>query len=211
VAADRKISNPLALAVLTLLLERPMHPYEMVTTLRARGKEDSINIKYGSLYTVVRALHRDGLISEAETVREGRRPERTVYAVTDSGRREVRDWLRALLGELTQEFPRFLAGLSLMPALPPDEVIALLEQRATRVAKQIERYHTRMADATARGVAELFLVEDDYRLALYRAELDWLRSLVAALRDGTLGGVDGWRRFHEESGPPDAAAREPQP
>jgi DNA-binding PadR family transcriptional regulator len=210
-AADRRISNPLALAVLTLLLERPMHPYEMVTTLRARGKEDSINIKYGSLYTVVRALHREGLISEAETVREGRRPERTVYGLTDAGRLEIRDWLRALLGELKQEFPQFLAGLSLMPALPPDEVIVMLEQRAGRVAEQIERYRTRMAGAAAEGVHEIFLVEDDYRLALYRAELDWLHALVGALRDGTLGGVDDWRRYFEESGPPETAAREPEP
>ncbi|MGH3322378.1 MAG: helix-turn-helix transcriptional regulator [Streptosporangiaceae bacterium] len=195
--SERKIANPLALAVLTLLQERPMHPYEMVATLRARGKEDSINIKYGSLYTVVRALRREGLVEESETVRAGRRPERTVYALTDRGRREIGDWLRELLGELKPEFPHFLAGLSLMPALPLDEVAKLLEGRAARVAERMEMYRSRMAETTDQGVAEIFLVEDDYRLALDRAELEWLRGLVAALRAGTITGVRGWREYHE--------------
>ncbi|MGH8932475.1 MAG: PadR family transcriptional regulator [Egibacteraceae bacterium] len=194
---DRKISNPLALAVLTLLQERPMHPYEMVATLRARGKEDSINIKYGSLYTVVRALHRDGLVEEAETVRAGRRPERTVYALTDPGRREIRIWLTELLGELKPEFPQFLAGLSLMPALPVDEAVEILEQRATRVAARIERYRTRIVAATDQGVDEIFLVEDGYRLALDEAELEWLRALVTGLRTGAITGVEGWRDYHD--------------
>lgn len=196
----RKTSNPLALAVLTLLQERPMHPYEMVTTLRERGKEDSINIKYGSLYTVVRALHREGLVAEAETVRVGRHPERTVYSLTERGERETRSWLSDLLGEPRQEFPAFLAGLSLMPALPYSEVVGLLKQRAERLAARIEAYRTRVADATERRLAEIFLVEDDYRLTIDRAELEWVDRLVASIESGTLGGIDGWRDYHEKRG-----------
>ena len=52
----RRVSNPLALAVLACLTERPMHPYEISTTLRTRGKEQSIKLNYGSLYAVVEAL-----------------------------------------------------------------------------------------------------------------------------------------------------------
>jgi DNA-binding PadR family transcriptional regulator len=196
VGEERRISNPLALAVLTLLLEGPTHPYEMVVTLRGRGKEDSINIKYGSLYTVVRALVRDGLIEEAGTARAGRRPERTVYQLTDKGQAEIRDWLSELLGEVKQEFPQFLAGLSLMPALPIDDAVALLERRATRMAERIERYRTRIADASRQGVDELFLVEDDYRVALDTAELEWIRGLVSSLRAGTLTGAQTWRDYH---------------
>lgn len=195
---NRKISNPLALAVLTLLQERPRHPYEMVTTLRARDKDDSINIKYGSLYTVVRALSRERLIEEAETVRAGQRPERTVYTLTDRGRQEIRDWLRELLGELKQEFPQFLAGLSLMPALPPDEVAGLLESRARRLDERIETYQGRIAGAKDQGVVEIFLVEDDYRVALDRAEREWIHRLVASLRSGTITGVQGWREYHDQ-------------
>src|SRR5579862_3819377 len=64
-------SSPLALAVLALLFERPMHPYEMAATLKQRRKEDSIKLRYGSLYTVIELLLARGLIRAKETAREG--------------------------------------------------------------------------------------------------------------------------------------------
>ena len=103
----RKVDNPLALAVLVLTAERPMHPYEMAQVLRERGKHTSINIKRGSLYTVVRSLQRHGLIEATGTFRQGRRPERTVYALTDAGRAETRDWLRELIAVPEKEFARW--------------------------------------------------------------------------------------------------------
>ena len=75
---QRPFSNPLALAVLVLLYERPMHPYEMATTMRERGKEQSIRLNYGSLYTVIEQLLRAKFISVRETLREGKRPEKTI-------------------------------------------------------------------------------------------------------------------------------------
>src|SRR3954464_173376 len=89
----RRVSNPLALAVLGCLSERPMHPYEISTTLRTRGQEQSIKLNYGSLYAVVESLQKHGLIAARETTREGRRPERTVYEITDAGLEEFEDWL----------------------------------------------------------------------------------------------------------------------
>src|SRR5258708_24569518 len=79
----RSTSNPLALAVLACLHERPMHPYEMASTMRERGKEQSIKLNYGSLYTVVDNLAKHGLIEAQEARREGRRPERTGYPLSD--------------------------------------------------------------------------------------------------------------------------------
>jgi len=87
----RKVSNPLALAVLACLYERPMHPYEIASTLRERHKDDSIKLNYGSLYSVVESLKVHTLIVEQQTAREGNRPERTVYEITDAGRLELID------------------------------------------------------------------------------------------------------------------------
>src|SRR5688572_13214455 len=109
----RPVSNPLGLAVMALLQERPMHPYEMAATLRERVKEQSIKLNYGSLYTVVAALQRAGLIVARQTVREGARPERTVYALTEAGGRELRSWMRDLLSTPVKEYPHFEAALSL--------------------------------------------------------------------------------------------------
>ena len=78
----KRPANALSLAVLTLLFEKPMHPYEMSTTLRHRSKEESIRLNYGSLYAVVESLRKKGLIAVGETLREGNRPERTVYELT---------------------------------------------------------------------------------------------------------------------------------
>src|ERR1700686_1629871 len=93
----RKVANPLALAVLGCLAQRSMHPYEMATTMRSRRQDACIKLNYGSLYTVVEALQRHGLIEAQETEREGRRPERTVYRITEAGSAELFDWLSGLL------------------------------------------------------------------------------------------------------------------
>src|SRR5205823_5342846 len=127
--ASRGRANPLALAVLSCLTERPMHPYEIAATLRQRGKDASIKINYGSLYTVVESLLRRGLIEERETVREGRRPERTVYGITPAGQAEHDDWLGEMISRPEAGFTQFEAALSLMGGLPPIEVLPLLEQR----------------------------------------------------------------------------------
>ena len=56
-------SNPLALAVLVSLYEKPMHPYEVAQTLRTRAKQESVRLNYGSLYAVVETLEKRGLIA----------------------------------------------------------------------------------------------------------------------------------------------------
>src|SRR5947209_9866795 len=111
-AKRRKVGNLLALAVLSYLVQRPMHPYELGRTLRDNGDARSIKFNHGSLYMVVQQLARAGFITERETSREGQRPERTVYALTDEGRAELRDWLLELVGEPQHEYPSFVAALS---------------------------------------------------------------------------------------------------
>src|ERR1700750_3144033 len=133
----RRVSNPLALAVLSCLNERPMHPYEISTTLRARGKKKNIKLNYGSLYAVVESLAKHGLVSPVETTREGRRPQRTVYEITEAGVAEHDDWLAELVSTPQREFTSLEAGLSLMAGLPPDEVARLLEERAERLRLEL--------------------------------------------------------------------------
>jgi DNA-binding PadR family transcriptional regulator len=136
--SKRKISNPLALAVLSCLYERPMHPYEIGMTLRHRSKQESIKLNYGSLYSVVDSLERRGWIASRETEREGRRPERTVYELTERGEVELFDWLRELLAIPVKEYTQFEAGLSLMAGLPPEVVVQLLRQRVVLLTEEIK-------------------------------------------------------------------------
>ena len=129
-AQKRKVGNLLALAVLSYLSQQPMHPYELARTLREHGDDRSIKFNHGSLYMVVQQLAKAGFISEVETSRDGQRPERTVYALTEAGRAEFQDWLRDLVAEPAHEYPRFVSALSLISALPPSEVISLLRHAA---------------------------------------------------------------------------------
>jgi DNA-binding PadR family transcriptional regulator len=198
----RKISNPLALAVLACLYERPMHPYEMATTLRVRNKDQSVKLNYGSLYSVVEALQRAGLIENQETTREGRRPQRTIYRVTDTGIHELLDWLGELLSTPVKEYTQFEAGLSFLPVLAPAEALALLGTRATRLDMELtgrRSVHAHLED----HVPRLFSVEYEYKTMLLEAELQWLRRLIVDIESGALGGSEFWAEIH--SGDPPAS------
>jgi len=204
-AHRRAVSNPLALAVLACLYERPMHPYEMAATMRERGKEHSIKLNYGSLYTVVDNLARHELIEAGEAHREGRRPERTVYRITSAGRAELEDWMSQLLAEPVKEYPQFEAALSLLPVLHPDKVIGLLRDRESALQKEIAGSRELLETVHQAGLPRLFLIEGEYHVAMREAELSWVRRLVDEFAAGTFESIDGWRHWHETGERPNIA------
>jgi DNA-binding PadR family transcriptional regulator len=193
----RQRSNPLALAIMGCLMERPMHPYEISQTLRYRGKEQSIKLNYGSLYSVVESLRKRGLIEAQETVREGRRPERTVYAITDAGSAEFEDWLSELISTPTREYTSLEAGLSLIGGLHPDETARLLELRARNLDIELRQVGAANDAARELELPEVFLIESVFREAMLRAELEFVRKLAADIRAGSFQGTTTWRRLHE--------------
>ncbi len=201
-AKRRKVSNVLALALLAVLAPgRPMHPYQMVTVLRRTGKEHDMKIKWGSLYTVVQNLEKHGFIEATGSNREGRRPERTIYAITEAGRAELKDWLRELVAEPEKEYPRFEAALSVLGVLPPDEVTELLEERLRALDAGIAGQRAGLEQA-GQQVPRVFLIEGEYALAMREAEATWVRTLLKELTDGTLSGVAEWREYHKTGGVP---------
>jgi DNA-binding PadR family transcriptional regulator len=195
VAEKRKVANLMALAVLATVVQRPMHRYEMASLMRTRGKDRDMNIKWGSLYTVVANLEKNGFLEAIDVTRQGARPERTVYQITDAGRDELVAWTRELIAEPEPEHTRFVAGLSVMAVLPPRDVVELLRRRLQRLTESIDAL--RAAVQQAADVPRLFLIEDEYRIAMTHAEADWTRSLVDELTDGTFPHLDAWQRFHE--------------
>ena len=193
----RKVSNPLALAVLALVAEKPMHPYEMSSTLRERAKEQSIKLNYGSLYSVVESLVRHRLIEVQETVRAGRRPERTIYAITDPGRIELVDWLSELLAVPSKEYLQFEAALSLLPVLSPDEALRLLEARRMRLDADIAASDGILSGWQDESMAYLWAIEHTYVQVLRRAEREFVVDVIDKVRKGELAAIKAWRRAHE--------------
>jgi DNA-binding PadR family transcriptional regulator len=195
-------ANPLALAVLVVLAERPSHPYEIATTLRQRQKHETVRLNYGSLYGVVESLERRGLIEAQETRRSGRLPERTVYRLTESGRIEVHDWLTDLLSTPVKDYPAFQAALSFLPALPPDDVAALLAERAQHLEAGLAQAAATRELAYKAGLPRLFWVEAEYDMVLREAELGYVRQLIADIESGALDGMQWWRAIHDGSDDP---------
>jgi DNA-binding PadR family transcriptional regulator len=191
-------SNPLALAVLVCLYEKPMHPYEVAQTLRTRAKEQSVRLNYGSLYAVVESLEKKGFIKATGTLREGKRPQRTVYEITDEGSLEMTDWLTELIGTPNKEYPAFQAGLSFLPALDPDDALAALRRRAEALTMKLVAMRGAMQAATDAGLPRIFELESEYEERTLSAEFAFVRALVEEMENGTLEGLELWRLFQTE-------------
>jgi DNA-binding PadR family transcriptional regulator len=182
-ATKKRPSNLLALAVLSLLTERPMHPYEMSVMMRHRGHDENIKSSRGSIYTVVEALERDGLVEAREPSREGRRPERTVYSITPAGSELFHDWLHDLLATPNKEYPQFTAALMLVAHIGKDDIIEILQDRMDQIADRLD------ADRNARNqlsglLPRIFVIEGEYDEAMRAAEINWLRMTIAEIKDG---------------------------
>ena len=194
-AAHWSRSNPLALAVLVCLYEKPMHPYEVAQTLRARAKQESVRLNYGSLYAVVESLEKKGFIKATGTVREGKRPQRTVYAITDEGSLEMTDWLTELVGTPGKEYPAFMAGLSFLPALDPDDALAALRHRSEMLTVKLAALRGVEKAARDAGLLRIFGLEAEYEEGQLVAELRFVTALADEMDNGTLEGLDLWRLF----------------
>jgi DNA-binding PadR family transcriptional regulator len=145
---------------------------------------------------VVGQLEKAGFIVAQETVREGRRPERTVYALTAAGRAEAQSWLRELVEEPRHEYPHFVAALSLIAALPPSEVVELLGRRLGRLAEQRAEIRELIDSTLAGGVHPLFIVEEEYRLALLDAESVFVEQFIERITLPETGWGRLWAEFH---------------
>jgi DNA-binding PadR family transcriptional regulator len=193
----RKVSNPLALAVLAMLVERSTHPYDMGRTMRERGKEESIKLNYGSLYTVLEQLLRAGFVAKRRKLRETARPERTIYEITEAGRVELHDWMAELVSTPVKEFRDFEAALALLGVLAPEEAVRLLALRLERLQVRIQEQRAQIDGLVAGGLHPFFLIENEYRLTLETAERDFVEQLLRTLDDEQLQEL--WRSFHRQS------------
>jgi DNA-binding PadR family transcriptional regulator len=206
-ASPPRPRSPLWMVVLALACEEPMHPYRMQTLIKQRGKDQIANVaQSNSVYQTIDALKRAGLIAVRETSRDERRPERTVYEATDLGREALRSWVRSGLSTPAREFPEFPAVLSLLYGVGgAGDLRALLETRA-------QALETRRADfeKPAPGVPRLFLLESEYMNAVARAEIRWLRGVIADIDSGKLAYPtmeEMLRIGQQEGGPSEDAIR----
>lgn len=178
--------SPLAMALLSLVCEEPMHAYRMQQLIKERHKDDVVNVaQRNSVYQTIDRLLRDGLIAVRETTREENRPERTVYEPTAAGRETLQQWMREMLSTPAREFPEFPAALAFLPVLPPGEVMSALRERIAALEARLAAIDAEITES-APFLLRVFLVETEYQRAVLQTELDFVRSLVDDLRSGRL-------------------------
>jgi DNA-binding PadR family transcriptional regulator len=182
---DRTPPSPLALAVLSLLEVGPLHPYGLQRLIRLWGKDAVVNVgQRASLYKTIGRLERAGLVAVRHTERDQSFPERTVYELTDDGRRQGREWLEDMLGSPRNEFPRFPAALSFAMLLGPGDLLALLERRSAALRERVAGLDRELGEYA--HLPRVTLIESEYQRAVVAAELEWVDAVAADLRSGEL-------------------------
>jgi DNA-binding PadR family transcriptional regulator len=180
--------SPLAMVLLAMLAEAPMHPYRMQQLIKGRGKDRIANVAQpNSVYQTIDRLLRDGLIAVHATARAENRPERTAYEITDLGTETLHGWMRTILSAPAREFPDFPAALSLLALLDPADLRPMLEARAEALAARLAELENPPFE-----LPRLFLIEDEYQAVVTRAELDWVRSVVDDLAAGRFTWTREW-------------------
>jgi DNA-binding PadR family transcriptional regulator len=183
--------SSLGLIVLWLLYREPLHVYGMQKLIEHQAKDRVVNVRSrASLYQAIDRLVRLGLVEVLETVRNEGLPDRIVYTITDAGREAARTWLREMLESTGGEYPDFIAAVSILFGLSPEEATQALELR-------VERLEAELADAEASVAASahvprLFLLEEEYRRAVLSAEVSWVRGVIADICAGRLTWSEQW-------------------
>mgnify|MGYP003365626885 CR=1 FL=1 len=172
--------TPMGVMILALLREGDMHPYEMVRLMRARRDERLLTVTNGTLYHTVARLQRAGLIDEVGIDREGNRPERTTYTITDAGTDALVDWLRRELS-IIERPAEFRIALAEAHNLERPDIIDCLRARRSALAEGHTLHRDGLIDARRSGAPEQVLVEFERQEVLLDAELHWLDSLLDRL------------------------------
>jgi DNA-binding PadR family transcriptional regulator len=176
----------LALAVLGLLEDGPLHPYGMQTLIKRWGKNEVVDVgQRATLYKMINRLNDAALIEPSGTSRDQSYPERTLYELTDTGRTVRQQWMAEVLSTPRNEFPEFPAALSFLPLLTPGEAGDLLTTRRDRLQRRLAERDALIADADAE-LPPVTMLETEYFRAITDAEISWLDSVTARLNNGSL-------------------------
>jgi DNA-binding PadR family transcriptional regulator len=180
--------SPLALAILGLLENGPMHPYGIQRLIKQWGKDQVVNVgQRTSLYRMIARLEDEGLITAGDTERDERYPERTTYHLTDAGRAASRQWLAEILATPRNEFPEFPAALSFVMLLDPQTAAGLFEERRDHLSRRITELEAELtSEYEGAPVPRVVLVETEYARAIAEAEVRWIGGILDDLRSGAL-------------------------
>ena len=164
------------LLVLGFLLARPMHGYEIGQALKNDGVEVWFEISTAAIYYSLNKLHRLGHIAEAHS--RGVSGDRTIYHVTESGRKQFFADMHGLLASKEPVRTEYDLGISMLNRMPQDQVVPLLQTRVEFLETWIADLESRLAapgkDALQRAILQ-------HSMATAQLDIDWLSDITAQL------------------------------
>ena len=163
-----------------------MHPYELASTMKERHHDEFVRLNFGSLYHTVDALERNGWIVPTEREKEGNRPERTIYRLTDSGREVLVGVVSDIIAHPRREYMNFSAGLMFMHNLDAPTAVRLLEERSRHLHVLITKLTQILDELLAGGHTRLILVELEHKIAILEAENAWAQEIAKEIENGKL-------------------------
>jgi DNA-binding PadR family transcriptional regulator len=178
--------TPLAVAALALLAEGPTHPYEMYQTLVLRSEDRLVKVRPGSLYHTVDRLARQGLVRATGTEREGNRPERTTYEITEDGTLALGERVADIIATPVNEFPEFPLGLGEAHNLPIETVIELLRKRVGLIRADIAVLDDAIHRVSAKELPAKYWLDVRYLRTMAEAETATLEALIDDLVSGAI-------------------------
>jgi DNA-binding PadR family transcriptional regulator len=156
-------------AVLGLIAEEPRHGYAVRAAFEQR-LGDFWDLNYGQIYQVLTSLEADGLITGVDE-QVGKRPRRTVYAISPKGRDALRSWLAQPVARRSSFRDEFYVRLLLASQYEPallSSIVALQRKRCDEhLASLVEQRESRTGTSVEDAVRSLFR-----EAAILRAEAD---------------------------------------
>lgn len=185
-SAAKQVLTPLAMAILELLHENPMHPYEMTQLMRHRRVDLRVKLRPGSLYHTVERLEAQGFIEIVDTQRHGRRPERTVYAMTEQGRDTFDNQVRDMLASPAEEYPQYPVALSAASELGKADAIEQLRMRVLNLKARIAADEVLVQQVRDENLPVIYWIDNAFSHHQRKSELDWTEQLIAGLESGRI-------------------------
>lgn len=173
--------STIRLVLLGVLCEKPMHGYEIKHIIEEH-MGDWTDIKFGSIYFALSKLAEEHSVEISEEGREGNRPSRTVYRITERGKREYIRLLRELWVSKDRTLYPFDIALFFINSLPKEEVAGYLEVQIKNTDESIaylKQHAAQMSDnphipAQARAIVS-------HTLRHLEAERNWLTEVQEQL------------------------------
>ena len=164
------MSSDADIVVLSLLAEQPRHGYDLDRVIEQRGYRQWTSLAFSSVYYLLKRLSELGLLEPDE----GSQGRRTVFRVTEAGRRELRQAAGERVLAPAPPSAGVLPALNAYSRLDDPALAALLAQRAEALLGRLDELRALRAQVDEEHALAIF----DYEILRQEADLAWTRSLL---------------------------------